>query len=101
MAALNLTNIKSVVAGDTEILNFIRASRVTQEITDFTSDVAVTLRNPHKICNSTDTAGLIYIKLVGDDAFYPEYFAAGQEKTLAVAEVGSSTAVTKVLIRGV
>lgn len=77
------------------------ASNISQEITNFTSNVNVTLNNPHSIMNGSDTAGNVEIRLRNDSLFRTFYMQPGCELIKDVAEVGSNTTVSKVIIFGV
>ena len=104
MAERNLQSV-SEKSGVRKSLNFQSASTVRQKITVDGSDHAVTLTNPHVVCNSQNTGATIALKLLGESAFMTEYFAAGQERVMHVVAVGSTTegsdSGTVVVIRGV
>jgi hypothetical protein len=73
--------------------------RLTQEITDTTSDTTVTLKNPSSVVNATNVGANIELVCVDDGgAKRIEYFGAGQEKMRRVVTIGSNTTATKVLV---
>ena len=88
-----------------EASNYHNASTKIQRLTVTTGPQAVTLKNPHVICNSQATAATIAVMLKGETTYTLEYFAAAQERTMAVSNVGGtaqgSTASTVVTIRGI
>jgi hypothetical protein len=87
-----------------ECLNYGIASCKQQSITSFTSDVTVTLRNPHRVTNNTNTASAIAIKMRYDSGLVVRYFAANQQLVCDPILIGSSsngTTCTNVVVDGV
>jgi hypothetical protein len=88
-----------------ESSQFQNASDIEQEITiHATNDTDVTLQNPHIVENGDSSEATIAVKLAEMDTFVNHYFAAGQEKVMKVASIGSTSrgsTGTKVIIRGV
>ncbi len=105
MAGIRDLNSIDERASVRDSLNFQSASVIRQKITVDGSDHAVTLDNAHIVCNAQADAADVALKLVGEDSFMLEYFAGGQEKVMAVAEVGSTTegsdVGTVLIIRGI
>lgn len=87
-----------------ECLNLKRPVNTTQEITDFTSNTQVTLNNPTKVRNATNTAGNVAIRFSAETTYRTIYLAAGGEIECDAYYIGSSgngTTITKILVLGV
>lgn len=90
--------------GTNECLNYQNPSNVTQRVQDFTDDVTVTLRNPQKIHNPTDTACTVFVQLRYDDSYTPVYLIAGGSDVCDVISIGKSsrgTTASDLIVRGV
>lgn len=92
------------VISEHESMMYQNPSNVTQRVQTFIDDVTVTLNNPQRIHNPTDTACTVFVKLRYDDDYTPTYLIAGGSDVCDVISIGKTsrgTTATDLIVRGV